>query len=201
MRCNYLHIWFIYSCRERPSIHFTLEEPNSYFDLKCNFRQSWSQHFGLNMARACAGWTKEWWEGEEREMGKCRGGPVLPQHLNQVPETTWSSWSPCPKHNMRPALQSPLPNIWPTLIEALTTPTLKTSLGFTNISQVFKKCFREIVLQQRQENWGIQGQRDQIQWNKNKLHDILRLAFVLQPAEPVILLCMQRPTKEHQIMA
>lgn len=80
MRCNYLHIWFIYSCRERPSIHFTLEEPNSYFDLKCNFRQSWSQHFGLNMARACAGWTKEWWEGEEREMGKCRGGPVLPQH-------------------------------------------------------------------------------------------------------------------------
>lgn len=81
MRCNYLHIWFIYSCRERPSIHFTLEEPNSHFDLKCNFRQSWSQQFGLNSAQACAGRTKEGWEDEQRETGKGGGGgPFLPQH-------------------------------------------------------------------------------------------------------------------------
>lgn len=111
MRCNYLNIWFIYSCRERPSIHFTLEEPNSHFDLKGNFRQSWSQQFGLNAAQACARRTKEGWEGEQRQMGKGGGGLLLPQHphpsagdsLVFMPpmSTTWCEASPatiCAQH-------------------------------------------------------------------------------------------------------
>lgn len=80
MRCNYLPIWFICSCRDRPSIHFTLEEPNSHFDLKCNFQQSWSQQFGLNMAQACAGWTKEGWEGESTERWGRAQEAALSQH-------------------------------------------------------------------------------------------------------------------------
>lgn len=78
MRCNYLPIWFICSCRERCSIHFTLKEPNSHFDLKCNFQQSWSQQFGLNTAQACAGRTKQGREGESTEMGKGTGGHFAP---------------------------------------------------------------------------------------------------------------------------
>lgn len=78
MRCNYLPIWFICSCRERPSIRFTLEEPNSHFDLKCNFQQSWSQQFGQSMAQACAGRTKEGWKGERTEIGKGAGGHFAP---------------------------------------------------------------------------------------------------------------------------
>lgn len=118
MRCNYLPIWFIYSCRERPSIYFTLEEPNSHFDLKCNFRQSWSQQFGLNAAQACAGWTKEGWEGEQREMGKGGGGLLLRQpapspkcrrqlglHAHGVQNVTWGQ--PCPHLCPTPGL------LWP----------------------------------------------------------------------------------------
>lgn len=117
MRCNYLHIWFIYSCRERPSIHFTLEEPNSHFDLKCNFRQSWSQQFGLNAAQACAGWTKEGWEGEQREMGKGGGGLLLRQHPHPsagdnsvfmpTVSKTWREASPAPTSAQHLACSDP----------------------------------------------------------------------------------------------
>lgn len=144
MRCNYFHIWFIYSCRERPSIHFTLEKSNSHFDLKCNFWQSWSQQFGLNMAQACARWTKGW-EGEQRD-GEGQGRPCsCPSSLTKVQETIQSLCPLCPKHDVRPVLPPLLPNTWPALTAALTIPTLKTSLGFTNISQVFKKFLRVIV--------------------------------------------------------
>lgn len=117
MRCNYLHICFIYSCRERPSIHFILEEPNSHSDLKCNFQQSWSQQFGLNVAQACAGRTKDGWEGEQRETGKGRPGPFLPQHPQQ-------STGQLGLHAMKPPLPGPLPlpKKCPALTQTLTSP-------------------------------------------------------------------------------
>lgn len=91
MRCNYLHIWLIYSCRERPNIQFKLKECNLYFNLKCNFQQSWSQQFGLNVAQACAGRAKDGWGRRTERDREGQPSPLLPQH----PHWSAKQLSPC----------------------------------------------------------------------------------------------------------
>lgn len=160
MRCNYLPIWFICSCRDRPSIHFTLEEPNSHFDLKCNFQQSWSQQFGLNTAQACAGRTKEGWEGESTERWGRAQEAALPQHHPPSMKCRKQLGLPaCCVHSLTSGQAHHHLCPTPALTSAHMTPALKASWGFTDINQVIQKYSRERfqVRARKLRNSGAEG--------------------------------------------
>lgn len=199
MRCNYLPIWFICSCRERPSIHFTLEEPNSHFDLKCNFQQSWSQQFGLNTAQACAGRTKEGWEGESRERWVRAQEAALPQHphpgagnnLVFLPAVSKTRWAASPATISVQHLTCSDPSTHDTSSES--------SSGLHKHQPSLPKRLRERsqVRARKTEEFRSRG----ITFSEIKTSCLIfTSSFCTTTTEP-ILLCMQRPAKKHQIMA